>query len=68
MTIYQVTNECVGCGGCLAGYDGDLSKCCPTKAIALKVGRAEIDPAKCKGCGWCATICALGAIKKVTDR
>lgn len=53
---------CVGCGGCLSGYDGESS--CPTGAIRIENGRARIDQDRCVECGQCSDLCALGAISK----
>lgn len=35
---------------------------CPQKAISLKDGRVQIDPALCDGCGICAEKCPNGVI------
>lgn len=55
-------DECVGCGGCISGYDGN--KGCPLDAISLKGSVAEIDQEHCVGCGRCEKMCALGAIEE----
>ena len=43
------TNGCIGC------KKGE--KNCPSDAIHVVDQRAEIDPAKCTGCGLCAENC-----------
>jgi uncharacterized Fe-S center protein len=53
---------CVGCGGCLSGYDG--KKKCPTGALSLVGSTANIDKTKCVLCGQCKTLCALEAIEE----
>jgi Fe-S-cluster-containing hydrogenase component 2 len=45
---------CVGCGAC--------TRVCPTGAISLDAGTAEIDQAKCTGCYNCFQACPRGAI------
>jgi Fe-S-cluster-containing hydrogenase component 2 len=44
----------VGCGVC--------TRVCPTGAISLDAGTAEIDQAKCIGCYNCVQACPRGAI------
>jgi len=45
---------CVGCGSC--------QKECPSDAIEIKDGKAEINFDKCLHCGKCIAVCPLGAI------
>ncbi|HPI98556.1 MAG TPA: 4Fe-4S binding protein [Synergistales bacterium] len=45
---------CNGCARCLA--------VCPTKAIVLKTGYAEINRDKCMNCGICLVTCPQKAI------
>ena len=49
------TGRCVGCEQCYL-Y-------CPDGVIAIQNGKAVIDYDFCKGCGICAKICRLGAIR-----
>lgn len=55
-------DTCVGCGGCVSGYDGDSE--CPVSAITVIGGKVHIDHERCVNCGMCADLCALGAITK----
>jgi ferredoxin len=48
---------CVGCGAC--------TRVCPTGAISLEAGTAEIDQAKCTLCYSCIQTCPRGAIVAV---
>ena len=42
--------------------DGECERCCPTKAITLKGGKAYIDEKKCIGCAECVAFSSTGAI------
>ena len=46
--------KCVGCKAC-------MKIGCP--AISMEGGRAKIDPTLCVGCGVCAQLCKVGALK-----
>ncbi len=46
--------KCLSCGACIA--------MCPTQAISMKNGKAEINKKKCIKCGTCMQICPVGAI------
>jgi Pyruvate/2-oxoacid:ferredoxin oxidoreductase delta subunit len=46
--------KCIGCGICADN--------CPTGAINIKKGKAEIDSAKCKNCRICVDVCPNNAI------
>jgi len=47
--------KCVGCEQCYL-Y-------CPDGVISIKDGKAAIDYDFCKGCGICAKICRIGAVR-----
>ena len=51
----QVLKEkCIGCGNC--------TRVCPTGAIQIKNGKAEIDLNKCINCKNCQAVCPVKAI------
>ena len=52
---YFVTDDCIGCGSCLAD--------CPQSCIDLS-GKAVIRQENCLHCGNCAAICPVGAVVK----
>jgi len=53
--MYQVdTSSCTGCGTC--------EKVCPTDAVKIVAGIAEIDHSLCNDCGSCFYTCPKGAI------
>lgn len=47
---------CIGCGVC--------TKACPTGAISVKAGKAQINQSVCIQCHRCAEACPRGAIKE----
>ncbi len=47
--------KCTGCGICV--------NACPTNAISIKEGKAEIDIEKCIRCGKCHDICPQEAVR-----
>lgn len=47
-------NACIGCINCI--------KRCPTKAIRVIDGKAQIDTAKCINCGQCVMVCQKRAM------
>ncbi len=49
------TGRCIGCEQCYL-Y-------CPDGVISIQNGKATVDYDFCKGCGICAKICKLGAIR-----
>jgi heterodisulfide reductase subunit A-like polyferredoxin len=51
---------CVGCGGCISGYDG--SNGCMYDALSLSESSVNIDTSKCMECGKCVQLCGLGAL------
>ena len=48
------TDKCIGCKAC-------MKIGCP--AISMELGKAKIDPTLCVGCGVCAQLCKVGALK-----
>ena len=57
--IQIVPENCTGCTSCV--------KVCPTEAIRVRNGKAEIDPNRCVDCGNCVTICSFHAIMPKSD-
>jgi ferredoxin len=53
-------DKCVGCGVCVQQ--------CPTDAISLKDGKAEIDMEKCIRCGRCHEACPQNAVRHDSER
>lgn len=51
--------RCIGCTYCL--------KICPTEAIRLKNGKADITPQRCIDCGECIRVCPNNAKNTITD-
>lgn len=49
-----ITSRCVGCGDC--------ERICPQKTIAMRDGKAVIDPAQCIKCYCCHEFCPARAI------
>ncbi len=47
-------DKCIGCKAC-------MKIGCP--AISMEGGKAKIDPTLCVGCGVCAQLCKVGALK-----
>ncbi len=52
---YTVTDSCIGCKKCIKELG------CP--AVVLNSGKVEIEPSLCFGCGICAKVCPVSAIK-----
>jgi len=50
---------CIGCSHCM--------KVCPTQAIRVKGGKAELMPNRCIDCGECYRVCPVDAIKVEQD-
>ncbi len=53
-------SKCTGCTTCL--------KHCPTEAIRIRNGRAEINPKRCIDCGECIRVCPHKAKKAVCSK
>lgn len=52
--------KCINCMRCV--------HFCPENCILIKQGkRDKIDPDYCKGCGLCAKVCPVGAIKMIKE-
>ena len=49
-------SKCIGCTAC-------MKIGCP--AISMKDKKAVVDPTQCVGCGVCAQLCKLSALKEV---
>ncbi len=58
-SVTLVADKCHGCTHCLT-Y-------CPTEAIRIKNGKAEIDTDRCIDCGQCIRVCTNKAKKSVFD-
>jgi ferredoxin len=50
--VMRITDDCVGCGACLA--------VCPTDAI--NEGEPYVIDERCVGCGRCAEVCPVEAV------
>ena len=57
--VYLDTDRCNGCVGCM--------KRCPTEAIRVRGGKAQIMYERCIGCGECVRHCATHAKKEFYD-
>ncbi len=57
--IQLIPENCTGCTSCV--------KVCPTEAIRVRNGKAQIDPNRCVDCGNCVTICKFHAILPKSD-
>ena len=53
-------DKCKGCTHCL--------KRCPTEAIRIREGKAEIDTVRCIDCGECIRVCPYKAKKSTCDK
>lgn len=54
--MYQITDECIGCGLCQSR--------CPVEAISTGPDHREIDQSKCINCGTCFEGCPVEAIEE----
>jgi iron only hydrogenase large subunit-like protein len=57
--IHIVPELCTGCTACV--------RVCPTEAIRVRHGKAEIDPNRCIDCGQCVSSCSFHAIIPRSD-
>ena len=55
LPVYTVCDVCKKCYSCV--------RACPTKAIEVHEGHANIIAEKCISCGYCVEMCSQGAIK-----
>ena len=53
VAVYTVPETCKKCYSCV--------RSCPTKALQVREGQAEIIPEFCISCGWCVKACSQGA-------
>ncbi len=58
VSVYTVGEICKKCYSCV--------RSCPTKALQVRGGQAEIIEDFCISCGWCVNVCSQGA-KRVTS-
>lgn len=52
--------KCNGCTKCV--------RVCPTEAIRVRLGKAQIDPHRCIDCSKCVTVCSVGALNIKADK
>jgi signal transduction histidine kinase/NAD-dependent dihydropyrimidine dehydrogenase PreA subunit len=53
VSVYTVAEICKKCYSCV--------RACPTKALQVRGGQAEIIEEVCISCGWCVSACSQGA-------
>jgi iron only hydrogenase large subunit-like protein len=53
VSVYTVGEICKKCYSCV--------RSCPTKALRVRGGQAEIIEDTCISCGWCVSVCSQGA-------
>lgn len=56
-TVWVDSDLCTGCGACVP--------VCPTGAISLVNGKAQVDQEMCRGCEACVSECPVDAIQPV---
>lgn len=54
--MYQIMDECIGCGLC--------QSMCPAEAIFMGEAHRQIDQSKCIQCGTCFEGCPVEAIEE----
>ena len=52
----KITDDCTECNFCIERFE------CPAIYHDQELGRTNIDPQICSGCGVCLSICPKGAI------
>lgn len=57
--IWLDVSRCTGCGACV--------EVCPTGALKLVNGKAQLNEALCKGCEACVQACPVGALQPVLE-
>lgn len=53
----QIADYCIGCGNCVAA--------CPSQALAVVAGRANVDLNRCVFCGYCSRVCPNFCLKVI---
>ncbi len=53
----RIADYCEGCGKCLAA--------CPSQALTLVAGRAQVDGDRCVLCGYCSRVCPNFCLKVI---
>ncbi|MBQ4568495.1 MAG: 4Fe-4S binding protein [Ruminococcus sp.] len=59
-SVFLDVKKCIGCTTCL--------RHCPTQAIRIKDGKAEINQGRCIDCGECIKVCPKKAKKAVCNK
>lgn len=59
-SVRFVRSKCRGCVTCV--------KACPTDAIRVRNGKAELIPSRCIDCGECIRRCVYHAVEGVSDK
>ena len=53
VSVFTAGEACRKCYSCV--------RSCPTKAIVVRAGQADVDPARCISCGQCVLMCSQSA-------
>ena len=59
VSVYTVGEICKKCYSCV--------RSCPTKALQVRAGQAEIIEDFCISCGYCVNVCSQGAKRVVSS-